>query len=156
MCEGLITFVWYSKPIYDPKNLIKKWKKELSKYPNQFRKGKLEYLTAIFNFAKNYEVYLKRKNFIYVSYRTEELKEILIEAIYALNKRYPISKWFFRDIKNLKLKPKNCIKRLEEFSLLGNKEKDLKKKLKILNSLALETYKIAKKEIPNLKVRTEF
>jgi len=150
------TFIIYGKSLYDPKGFLKKWKKMTIKYPEWLRRNIVGLLNGIFRFTRGgvIEKELKRGNINYVNDKIATIKNMLDEVIFALNKTYSCSKWAFKFYPKFKLLPKDYMKKMDKFNNIKGIE--LKEKIKIIDHLAYEVYKIAKKEIPDLKIRTKF
>ena len=149
--------IFYCKPLYDSGEFIKKLKLDMKKYPNWLRKREFLKLNGIFRFTRSglIERELKRGNEIFLHYKTAEIKTWLDSVLYALNKKYwsPASnKWAFKDYKKFKIIPKNYIKESRLFS----KSMSFEEKIKILDDLAWEVYKLVKKHVPKAKIMTKF
>lgn len=155
--EGEVTtFIIYGKSLYDPKGFLKKWKSMTRRYPEWLRRNIVGLLTGVFRFTRSgvIEKELKRKNISYINDRIATIKNMLDEVVFALNKTYSCPKWAFKFYPKLKLLPKDFFKKMNRFNSIEGIS--LKEKIKIIDHLAYEIYKIAKKEIPDLKIRTKF
>lgn len=136
----------YNFPLYDPEKILFKYKKIIKPYIKGFRILARYYWGQLQNVGKNDDwagggrisVALKRKNYIWLSYLMNIYLHWYFVCLYALNDKYYhqfLTKWSFKSINDFKKKPKNCVKRLEEISILGNRGKDFEKKLKLFERL---------------------
>lgn len=125
-----------TKCIYDPKNLIKKWKKKSRKILKKYLPEAIKFFIPFLKDQSELSIIIKRKNWLFENLRIAQFIEWFLVCLYALNgEPYYISKWAFKKIPTFKYKPKNCVKKLEQISLLGNDPKDLKKKINIFKDL---------------------
>jgi len=150
-CQNDIdTYIDKTKIIYDPKGLLKKWKNKI-KYPEWMQKriiNDIQFIHSIFEFS---EKAVERKNYVWIDKLLEDRIEVLIKIIYSLNKEYySTQKWFFKDIKKFKIKPKNCLNRIKKIKNLDNR-KQLIKKLTLLNNFCEDLYKLCKRKYPEFK-----
>lgn len=154
--DDLATFIHYSKSLYDSNKLIRNWKKTIRKYPDWLRKREIGLLVGTFRLTRGVlvEKALKRKNINYLNNRIAEIKTWIEKVVFALNKTYYNGKWASKFYPEFKLLPKDFFKKLKKFN--DPNGISLKEKVKILDHLASEIYEIVKKEIPDLKIRTEF
>ncbi|MBU3896364.1 MAG: nucleotidyltransferase domain-containing protein [Nanoarchaeota archaeon] len=137
----LISHLLNTVSLYDPNKLLTGWKSKLqpilkthlsSIKEGSFSKLKHELLQI--------DISIKRKNMIHINQEISKMIDLFLIALYALNNQpFMSSKWSKERIKVFKMKPKNCVKHLEQISLLGNNTKDLNKKLKLLKSLIKDT-----------------
>lgn len=141
--EGEIgTQIIYTKPIYDPKRLLRSWKKAV-KYPKWLQTDTVCRVQFAHSVFETVESAIKRRNYIFIPKYLEDRIDILIRVIYALNKRYYVmQKWFYNDVKSFKIKPRNCIKRMEKIKNLDNRGQ-LGKKLRLLNDFWEDVWKIS-------------
>ncbi len=151
--------IFYCKPLYDPRRFIEKLKLDMKKYPKWLRKREFLKLNGVFRFTRSDLIKreLERGNEIFLHYKTAEIKTWLDSVLYALNKNYwsPASnKWAFKDFEKFKIIPKDYIKKSKLFS--NSKGMKLEEKIKILDDLAWEVYKMIKKHIPTAKIMTKF
>ena len=156
--DDLATDVINTKILYDPKNLIKNWRKERKKYPDKVGEDiirELQGVASIFNRLKNPVL---RKDWVYVNFGVEEGLKRLWLSWFALNKipEEKAPKWAKQKLKKIKIKPKNVYKKLEEISKLGNEKNGFEKKLKLLSDLCLETLRLCKKYYPKIKFEEDF
>jgi len=154
--EELSVFVIYTKSLYDPKGLLKKWKRITKKYPDWFRRHTLGLLTGIFRFTRSDTIKkeLKRGDINFLNDRVANVKNMLDGVVFALNKTYYYPKWAFKFYPKFKLLPKDFISKLDRFNKIEGIS--LKEKIEIIDHLAQEVYEIAKKEIPDLNIITKF
>jgi len=87
------------------------------------------------------EISLRRNCIFFAHYKVNMSMEIILEGIFALNKRYYFyPKWLWKDFKKFKFKPKHFYKRLSEFN-----KSNLTRKLEILRDLLFETKDLIEK-----------
>lgn len=139
-------FIENAASLVDPENIIKKLK-DGAFYTDEMRKKSFEqYFFGLSRTKPLLESSLKRNNIIFINQKLDDSLRSYYILLYALNKKYfSDTKWIHKDLERFKLKPKNCFERLEEFSTLSCRKKEIKRKLKILKSLAEETGILAKK-----------
>ena len=156
IAQQLIDYIFYSKPLYDPDKLLKKWKQIMRKYPDWLRRQEVNLLTGIFRFTRSdmIEKERKRGNINFLNDKLASVKIMLDKVVFALNKTYYHPKWTFKFYPKFKLLPRDFIPLIEKFNDLNGLP--FKKKVKIIDHIAFEIYKIAKKEIPDLNIITRF
>lgn len=150
-----INHVYYARSIYDPNKKFKELKEGIPK-PNIKGEG-IKWLIDLLNrtfygnrgpWGDRVEKAIKRRNPIALNKEFTELIDAFVIYLYAINKEYyTTAKWLPQYIKKFKIKPKNCIKRLERISLLGNRPKELKEKIKIFKSLVEDTKPFIEKRL---------
>ena len=142
----LVTEIYLTKIIWDPLKYFNKRKKILQKY---IKKLKIVVINLLWPWLKSFgekgwprggglDEALKRKNPIWINKLIQLHLDWYLYCLYNLNDEYWTdfyTKWAFKKIKTFKYKPRNCLKNLEEISLLGCKEKELYKKVKLLKQL---------------------
>ena len=151
--KHILALIQNMKPIIDQKNIIKNFKKKI-KYKEEYRVKKLEYQFHVLCNRKEFIIKsLKRKNLAFVNYLFSDSLERYVWIIFALNKKYYSDlKWAEKYIRKFKIKPKNAIKNIRRFSELGNSQKEINEKLKLLEEMILEILKVIKKEVPQAKI----
>ena len=156
----LVNYIVNGRALWDPKGLLRKWKKQMSRYPEWLRKERVGMLTGVFRFTRGdiQRVALARNNTNYLQTRLPEVKNMLDEVVYALNRTYyawgTISgKWAFRDYKTFRLLPRDWFSQLDKFN--DPRGLPVKKRIQILDHLAEETLQIVKKNMPGLSIKTE-
>lgn len=142
--SNIAVFIENMIPAADSEEFTKKLKKNIS-YTNEMRTKAFEWhFYAIARTKFLLENPLKRGNIVFINQKLNESFRSCCKLLYALNKRYfSDTKWINKDLEKFRLKPKSCLDRLEEFSLLGCGRSGIKRKLEILKSLAEETGTIA-------------
>lgn len=155
-CHEPLMDIFYSKPLYDPEKILKKWKNIIKKYPDWFRISCVRNLTAIFRLTRSglIEKEMKRRNINFLNDKVAQAKTMLEKVVFALNRTYFHPKWTFKFYRSFKLLPKDFIEELNKFN--DPRGISLKEKIKILDHLASEVYELAKREIPSLIVMTKF
>jgi hypothetical protein len=146
----------YNKPLWDPDKIFYKYKKDIRNYIKKLRTyakslwREVEFYSKKWDWPGGGEIYtaIKRKNYIWISLLLNNNLNNYLFCLYTLNNLYYhkfLGKWAFKQINNFKYKPKNCVKRLEKISLLGNKGKELDQKLKIFRQLVKDTDPLMRK-----------
>ena len=146
----------YNIKLYDPRQLFCKYKNIIQPYVGGFRILAKYYWGELQNVNKKDDwagggrisTALKRKNYLWLGYLMNIYLNWYLVCIYALNDKYYhqfLTKWSFKTINDFKYKPTDCVKRLEKFSILGNKGKEFDKKLKILENLIKDTNSLMNK-----------
>lgn len=138
------------KPVYDPYDLIGKFKKN-TKYPSWLRKQNLGKIHAAAGalLNDNIESALLRKNYIWIDHSIDQGIDLILRTLYAMNNRYySVSKWVFKDSEGFKIKPKNFNKKLIKIQNLNNRE-DLDNKLYLINMLIEDIYDIIRVKFKN-------
>jgi predicted nucleotidyltransferase len=156
--DDLATDIINTKILYDPKNLIKNWKRKLKKYPDKIGEDIIRELQEVVNIFKLLKNPILRKDWVYVNFGIGKGLKSLWLSWFALNKipEENAPKWAKQKLKKLKIKPKNAYKKLEEISKLGNRKTGFEKKLNLLSDLCLETLKLSKKYYPKVKFEENF
>ena len=135
LCDKLIN----SKVLFDKEHLISPYKNQVKKIPDTLKKRIIEmnYYNLRYYFIKG-EIQLdgERGNWIMVNQRIHQSVEKLLTLIYLLNNKTLITpRWVFKEIKELKIKPANLLKNLENLSKLKNNKQDLEDKIKIFRKM---------------------
>ena len=82
------------------------------------------------------EIEMKRNNIISFQYRLNRTIGWIIQLIYsANNKIFQDARWAYKEIPKMRIKPNNCLAKLNKISLLGNKPKEMQIKLNLLRKL---------------------
>jgi hypothetical protein len=153
----MVDYIYRAKILYDPEKLLKDIKEAMKDYPDELRKKEISKLNAVFRLTRG-EVLRKeqaRGNWNYLNSKLAQETQTLQSVAYALNREYwSSSKWSFRDYEKFRILPKDYLKGLE--ILNGPEGAGFQEKIKVLDHLAEEVLKIAKKEVPGAKVRTKF
>jgi len=152
--EGSIeTTLIKMKIVYDPKGVVRKWKGKVKKYPRWLKRRNFNSLSAARRMLETIPTSIERNNKIFIDFSVVWCLEKLINAIYALNDAYySTPKWFQSDLKKFKLKPKNCKKRFDKINELNN-NKEILKKVKLIDKLISDTELLANKQMKGLKMR---
>lgn len=150
--SNVLVHIYYTKVLYDPQKYLQNLKNGIP-LPNI---ETIKYFIAQLNktcykaeWPYGDKIYVEsyRKNPVSVNIGFVELLDAYLISLFTLNGRYYIgSKWIREDIKNFKIKPKKCLKRIETIAYLGNSKKNIKRKLKILASLVEDLNKILGKQ----------
>ncbi|MFQ5647880.1 MAG: DUF4037 domain-containing protein [Candidatus Aenigmatarchaeota archaeon] len=158
--HDLVNYIANGKVLWDPKGLLKGWKRVFARYPDWLRKEKMGMLTGIFRFTRGEVVRtaLARGNVNYLQVRLAEVKNMLDEVVYALNRTYyawgSISgKWSFKDYRKFRLLPRGWFTQLARFNDLRGSS--LRQRIRVLDRLAEGTLRIVKREMPGLDIRTK-
>ena len=139
--SNVLAHIYYTKVLYDPQKFLQNLKNGIPS-PNI---KTVNYFTAQLNktcykadwpYGDKIYVESQRKNPISLNARFTELLDAYLISLFTLNGQYYTGpKWIREDIKNFKIKPKNCLQRIETVAYLGNSKKNIKRKLKTLTSL---------------------
>jgi len=90
---------------------------------------------------------MERKNWISVNYRFNRTLDWFIQLIYLINGiPFQEVRWIYKEIPKMKIKPNNCINKLDKIVKLGSGEENAKKKIFLLRSLVLDLDKIVRKK----------
>lgn len=146
----------YNKSLWDPDKIISNYRKDLRKYLKKVRTYAKSLWQDVEFYSKKWDwpggggihTAIKRKNYIWIDQLIKIQIYRYLFCLYALNNLFYhefLGKWAHKQIKDFKYKPKNCVKRLEKISLLGNKGEELDKKIKLLNQLIKDTSPLMKK-----------
>lgn len=154
----LIDFVVYGKVLYDPSDLIRKWKKKLENYPKWLKEKELSILNEIFRFTRSkfIERELRRDNIIFLENKFAQIKNMLIRVVYALNEVYwcmTAEKWSFKEMEDFNFLPSNFIEGLRELSRLSASK--VKEKTETIDKIAEKLCKKAR-EVSEVKIRDEW
>jgi predicted nucleotidyltransferase len=131
---NIVSFVLNTIVLFDRNNLFKKYNK-LKELPSNFQR---HYLTFEFNklldyFKENSESFNlneKRKNKLAVIRAFEQSNRRIFKILYALNGKFLLNeKWVYKYVEKFSVKPKDCLKRLENMMALGFDQFSEKKKL---------------------------
>jgi len=150
--KTVIGKVYYSRIIYDTKGIFRKLKKGLPKADAKWINWPLEsHLNGTVYSNSPWGEFLQtaidRKDFIAMSAEFASLAEDYVYCLSLINgEYYMMPKWALKSIRKMKIKPKNCEQRLSELCRLGNDEKSINKKRKILKSLVDDLNEIVKEK----------
>ncbi|MBU3904827.1 MAG: nucleotidyltransferase domain-containing protein [Nanoarchaeota archaeon] len=141
---------FYNIILWDPNKIFKRFKTRLKKHTDSKPYVKNILWAGVKKFAKGTEVFiaLKRGGYIWINSMINSKLNDYLDCLYTINGRFFHAgepKWAFKQIPAFKYKPKNCVKRLEQISLLGNGPKDLKKKMRIFKTLIKDTEPLIRK-----------
>ena len=140
------------KLVFGDKKIIKKIQKQIpKKVPDEVIREGFEklYKWVVNNVRKNgrLDSERKRKNWISVNYRLNRTMEWVIQLIYLINGiPFQEVRWIYKEIPKMKIKPKNCIAKLDKISKLEGGKKGTKKKILLLRSLVLDLDKSVRKK----------
>jgi predicted nucleotidyltransferase len=145
--KRMMLWVWNTKVLWDPKNIIKKWKVDIKMYYLKLRKHIPFLLNIVDKHSKRpYTRSFGRGDVINLHAFFNQMLEQYILALFLLNNDYMVfPKKVTQRINLLKHKPKNCAKLLNEAVQLGYDERNFRKKMQILGNLARETKDIVDK-----------
>ena len=136
------SFILDLKPLYDPKKEIIKLKKKL-KFPNHENMHIVPFDHIIKDRIMSDDILpylIKRKSYLQIEFHISRSLREYMHVLYSLNKKFFTSaKWYDKEIKKFKIKPKNCIKRIEQIATLGSKGPALKRRIKTFQSLIKDT-----------------
>ena len=128
--------------LYDPKKEIIKLKKKL-KFPNHENMHIVPFDHIIKDRIMSDDILpylIKRKSYLQIEFHISRSLREYMHVLYSLNKKFFTSaKWYDKEIKKFKIKPKNCIKRIEQIATLGSKGPALKRRIKTFQSLIKDT-----------------
>ncbi len=140
--KEVLNYIYNIKIIYDPENIVKNLKKDIPKPTQVFVNSSLYFIKSRV-LGEGLESAIKRKNYLQINSIFEEGILNYLLTLYSLNNRYfSHYKEAFFSLKNLKKKPKNCMKKLQKIAKLGNSEKEIKTKVKLFRSLYEDLIKI--------------
>lgn len=154
--QNIISHIYYTKILYDPAEKFANLKKQIPKPRKGIIKYSMYHLNKVVYGGEwphgekiNFE--RKRKNYIAINSEFIELIEHYLIIIFTLNgEYYTFPKWLPSLLKKMKTKPKNLIKRLNQLVYLGNDDKSINKKMKILTFLVNDLNIILKNKNPHL------
>lgn len=138
------------KIIFDPKNILKNAKiKKSQKKDFQFNYRMIVYPLRI---KKHLEVCEARNNYLFLYDLIHSCVEILVKIVYALNKEEFIClKWAMRDMRKMRIKPRNFEQRLNKIISYGNSKRNLKEQTDEILKLGKETYNLILRDFPDIK-----
>ena len=146
--------------VFDKDNTLRKFKKKTPVYPNGMKKfilheriSKLDYILFLEGGAINVE--RKRGHILETNFLLSDTVYQIFEIIYALNNQILIDrKWAIQEISKFKKKPRGFSAKLIKIYNLGNSDKGLNLKIKILREITKNLKKLIEKEnvknLPNL------
>jgi predicted nucleotidyltransferase len=141
-------YLFKSVVVWDPTDLMKKWKRKFNVYPRWLKKDNFEQLQLVANRIGKLIHSDKRGNQIVVLDSINLIITLFIQIIYALNDTfYPSTQWFFKDVENLKIKPKNCLERINKISGF---EVPVSEKIVLVQEMFKELEMMCRKQIPNI------
>lgn len=150
---NVVAHIYYTKILYDPQKLFQNLKNDIP--PPDIKT--IKYFIAQLNktcykaeWPYGDKIYVEtcRENPVSINTKFTELLDAYLISLFTLNGRYYIGpKWIREDIKDFRIKPKNCLKKIETIAYLGNSKKNIKRKLKILTSLVKELNEILRKQM---------
>jgi predicted nucleotidyltransferase len=144
----IANFLFRSVVVWDSSDLIKKWKRKFSKYPLWLKKNNFEQLQLVANRIGKLIHSAKRGNQIVAFDSINIIITLFTQIIYALNDAfYPSTQWSFREIEHLKIKPKDCLKRMNSITSF---EEPVSKKIKLIQEMFNELEKMCRKQVPNI------
>lgn len=138
------------KIVYDPKGILKKFRKQIPH--NNNLESELKSIVYPLRIKKHIEICKKKKNLLALSSIINKSVEMLVKALFALNKKELISmKWALKEIQTFKKKPKSFEKRPNRILLLSNKKKELIKKQELIHDSGEELYSLIIKHHPKIR-----
>lgn len=123
--KQIVSFILNTVVLYDKRNRFKRFR-NLRELPENFKQhilafelGRLE-----LNFAPEHQdAHRKRKNIIGIVRSFDRANLQIARVIYALNGKFLLNeKLIPREIASFRIKPNNCIKRMEQMMLLSAKD----------------------------------
>ncbi len=147
----LVSYVYTSKSLYDPKGIIRKYRKEMTRFPSWLRRYYLHNISTTYFFKESdwIESELKRGNKTLVNFRLVKMKEDLDRLLFSINRRYYFHpKWVEREYKTFKLVPKNYAKLSNAFA--DTRGVSLRKRIEILYKMAKGLERVIKSKAPEL------
>lgn len=147
----LVSSVYYSKPLYDPKGIIKKYRKEMIPFPSWLRVHFRNSIGTTYFFKESEWIKgeLEKGNKTLVNYRLVMMKEELDHLLFAINRKYYFHpKNVEREYKTFKLVPKNHAKLSDAFADIRGVS--LRKRIEILYQMAKGMEKLIRKHAPEL------
>jgi len=146
-----VSYIFNTKIIKDPKKIFAKLRKKIPSATPQLLKYFLPSLEHVS--LKNgwpytdFQQAIERENYFYIDSMLELQLENFLICLHAINKRhYTSPKWAIKSVRELKLKPKATLSRIQRISRLGNSPADLKKKINLFESLVSDFNKLILKE----------
>jgi len=130
--------------VYGDKKMVKKIKLSIpTRIPESYIKKELKelYQWVVNNLRKDgrLDVELKRKNYISINYRLNRTLAWVIQLIYLINGLpFQDARWIHKELLKMRLKPNNCLERLNKIVNLGSGEKDVRKKITIFRKFVYE------------------
>ncbi len=145
----LISHVLNTKSLYDPDKLLAGWKAKLKPIlKKHIIWAKRNSISKLEHEFFQIDIAIKRENLICINQKIAKVIDLFLTALYALNEQpFMSSNWASKRIKDFKIKPKNCVKRLKAILKMGNSPKDLEKKLILLKKLTKDLNFLVKKRI---------
>jgi hypothetical protein len=146
-----ISYVYNTKVIKDPNKLFAKLKKQIPPATPQLLRyflPDLENISLTNGWPySSFSQAIARKNYIYIDDLIDHELDNFLVSLHAINCMHYVSiKWAHKSIRELKLKPKATLKRVQKIALLGNSNKELKNKVNLLQSLVADLNKIILRE----------
>ena len=148
--------------VYGDKKMVKKIKLSIpTRIPESYIKKELKelYQWVVNNLRKDgrLDVELKRKNYISINYRLNRTLAWVIQLIYLINGLpFQDARWIHKELLKMRLKPNNCLERLNKIVNLGSGEKDVRKKITIFRKFVYELDDIIQRNYTGiLSVRKE-
>jgi predicted nucleotidyltransferase len=145
--KRMMLWVWNTKVIWDPYNIIKKWKSEIKMYYIKL-KEQIPFLLSIVDkhSRRPYTRAFARGDIINLHAFFNQMLEQYLLALFLLNNDYMVfPKKVMQRVNRLNYKPRNCAKLLNEAVQLGYDEKSFRMKLAIMQTLAKETEAIVER-----------
>jgi len=141
-CVLPASFILDVKPLYDPKRKLAKLKKKM-----KFPKNPKNLIVVPFDIVKDIMLsddilpyLIKRKSYPDIEMKLNTAFRNYLHVLYSLNKKFfTTAKWYDKDIRRFRVKPRNCVRRIRQIAILGNKGTALKRKIKIFKSLIKDT-----------------
>ncbi|MFH0987638.1 MAG: nucleotidyltransferase domain-containing protein [Patescibacteria group bacterium] len=137
----------FGRALYDPQGYIKRLKEKVNKYPIPLKRKIINTFLWDAEFTLRYAKGCCRREEIYIEAGSLfRVASDLIQAIYAINRRYFIGdKRLYRDLNKFKKLPKNFIKRANEiFGLAGKDKKSLANSISKIEKLFREVVSLTK------------
>lgn len=147
----LVSFVYNAKPLYDPKDVIRKYRKRMTPFPSWLRKYYRNSIGTVYFFKESdwIKKEMEKGNKTLINFRLVKMKEELDQLLFAINRRYYYHpKWVEREYARLKLIPKGYVKKSDEFA--NTKGVSLSKRVEILYEMAKGLEKLIRRHAPEL------
>lgn len=149
-----LSLIQTMKIILDKTGEIRKIKKKLN-YPREYKVKKIEYqFSVLCNLKSSLEASIKRGDIPFIQWKFSDIINRYVNIIFALNDRFfSDPKWLEKYMRMFKVKPKGIVNDIRKICEMGNKPREIRKKMKILRHIIIELSEIIKKEVPEAKIK---
>ena len=133
--------VYYTKIAYDSKKVLYNLKKKIPRPKKENVKHFLQKLNRVvyeseWPYGEKIKFESARKNYLSVNAQILEFVNYYLICLFALNREfYTGPKWLSAHLNKFRIKPKNCINKLNQLGYLGNDGESVNKKMNILKYL---------------------